>query len=81
MKTLILYSTAGCHLCEQAEAILFACLNEENWRLDIVDIAENDDLIERYGLKIPVLAMTDSLAELGWPFDALKLQAYLQLHE
>lgn len=45
-------------------------------RVNKVDIATDDTLIERYGVRIPVLR---SLAgsELGWPFDAEQLGAWL----
>lgn len=53
---LILYSTAGCHLCEEAEQLLRS-LQPEYPRLawDVVDIADDDVLFERYGWVIPVL--------------------------
>lgn len=68
MKTLTLYTTAGCHLCEEAELILRYCQQYEpgiQWQS--VDIAEDPALVERYGLRIPVIRKDD--AELGWPFD------------
>jgi hypothetical protein len=43
----------------------------------VVDIADDDDLFERYGWLIPVLRAPGA-AELRWPFDALALRAFLQ---
>lgn len=70
MSALILYTTAGCHLCEDAEAILNYC---QSYRADIswqsVDIAEDEALVQLYGLRIPVIKSVATQAELGWPFD------------
>ena len=68
--TLTLYSTQGCHLCEQAEALLNMAVTEGvSIRWDVVDIADDDELMSRYGVRIPVLSHTDSPVDLGWPFD------------
>ncbi|SEA20709.1 glutaredoxin family protein [Alkalimonas amylolytica] len=71
-----LYSTWGCHLCEQAEQMLLqAGLAGQYQVLDIVDDAH---LFERYRVLIPVVACRDSKATLGWPFDQAQLTAWLQ---
>ncbi|QEA39453.1 glutaredoxin family protein [Pistricoccus aurantiacus] len=54
MMLLRLYTTLGCHLCEQLEARLMPFLNE-NVRLERIEIAEDDRLVARYGERIPVL--------------------------
>lgn len=64
MTTLILFTTAGCHLCDQAEVIL----NAMNVQIDKVEIGDDDDLVDRYGIRIPVLKFTDN-SELNWPFE------------
>jgi len=69
---LILYTTSGCHLCELAEEILYA----QNLRFTPVDIADDIELIQRYGVKIPVIADQQG-RELGWPFDGTGLSAWL----
>jgi glutaredoxin len=70
-----LYSTTCCHLCEEAEAIL----REIGIEADHVDIADDDELLEKYGIRIPVLKRVDTGAELGWPFDALAISLFLGL--
>lgn len=62
---LLLYGTRCCHLCEQAEALL----HETRLQAEYIDIAEDDALLERYGLRIPVIRRVDNGAELDWPFD------------
>jgi len=69
-----LYSTKSCHLCEQAEEILHkAGITAIN-----VDIVEDDNLFERYRLRIPVLKRFDNDAELDWPFDAAAASHFLR---
>lgn len=75
---LILYSTLGCHLCEQAVALSLPLLESEGIALREVDIADDDALMEAYGIRIPVLREQSSGAELGWPFDAVQLRSWLQ---
>ena len=73
----ILYGTSACHLCEIAQEMLLT-LCEANPDIDFqkVDISESDTLFERYGVRIPVLR--DSRGqELGWPFTADQLQAFV----
>lgn len=78
MHRLTLYTTEGCHLCEEAEALLRA-LGETvagvTWIA--VDIANDDTLFKRYGWSIPVLKREDG-GELAWPFDAGVLRAFIK---
>ena len=70
-----LYGTAFCHLCEEAEAIL----HELGAETVHIDIAEDDELLEKYGVRIPVLKRVDTGAELGWPFNAEAVSRFLVL--
>ena len=69
-----LYGTAFCHLCEQAEAVL----REIGIEADYIDIADDDELLEKYGIRIPVLKRADTGTELGWPFDAVAVSRFLE---
>lgn len=77
MKPIYLYSTPGCHLCEMARDIVAPLLSGYSLRLEEIDIAEADELIERYGVRIPVLKSPHHLAELGWPFDSEQAADFL----
>ena len=70
-----LFGTLGCHLCEVAEGVLMPFVVEHGLLVELVDIAEREDLVEIYGLRIPVLRRIDTGAELNWPFDAPDLIA------
>ncbi|MBV1909707.1 MAG: glutaredoxin family protein [Kangiellaceae bacterium] len=73
-------TTAGCHLCEQAwEMIQYIRLNlgdiSKNLRFEQVEISENDELVEMYGIRIPVLV--NETDQLGWPFEFEELVDWL----
>ena len=77
-NTILLYSTAGCHLCEIANGLLKSVSLEHPFTLKIVDIANNDRLFEKYGIRIPVIKFEHADQELGWPFDIDELQDFLR---
>ena len=76
MTVLYLYSTGGCHLCELAEELVAPMLGD-NFTLQIVEISDSDELMERYGIRIPVVKRGDTDAEIGWPFDQAAFQQFL----
>ena len=75
--TLVLYHTSGCHLCEQALALVAPLAARHGRVLQQVDIADSESLVDRYGTRIPVLYDPQGAAELGWPFDAGQVLALL----
>jgi hypothetical protein len=64
---LLLYSTDPCSLCERALDLLFSMPELRALTLDVVDVADDPALTDRYGPRIPVLMVGP--VELGWPFD------------
>lgn len=79
MKHLTLYTTLGCHLCERLEALL-AALHAGEYQLNRVEISEDEVLMERYGVRIPVLA--DSAGEeLDLGFEPARLAAWLDARD
>lgn len=72
-----MFHTQGCHLCEIAEALAAPAAARHGWSVSRVDIGSSDELIARYGTRIPVLRATATGAELGWPFTAEDLDAFL----
>lgn len=69
--SLTLYTSPGCHLCEQAEEML----DYLGLAFNAIDISRDVDLIRIYGVRIPVLQRSDK-AELGWPFDTLDIERF-----
>ncbi|AZE77656.1 glutaredoxin family protein [Pseudomonas synxantha] len=72
-----LFGTLGCHLCELAEEVLMP-LVDHGLMVELIDIADPEDLTEAYGLRIPVLRRVDTGAELDWPFDSDQVVAFLR---
>ncbi len=72
---LTLYSTWGCHLCEEAEALLRAAGLE----FTLVDIVDDPTAFASYRTEIPVVTklQEEHLTELKWPFDAAALQRFI----
>ena len=70
-----LFGTLGCHLCEEAEQVLQPFV-AQGLVVELLDIIDSPEWLERYSLSIPVLRRVDNSQELHWPFDQ---QAVLQL--
>lgn len=77
---LLLLGTEGCHLCEDAQAIVAACANEivPEIKIELIDIAEQPEWQPNYAVKIPVLLEPESRNELGWPFDRAQVADFIQ---
>ncbi len=77
MNKLVFYTTAGCHLCEQAAVLLRELTEQTQTSLSIeieeVDIATDAKLVELYGIRIPVVKNANTQREVGWPFDLEEL--------
>ena len=73
------FTTLGCHLCDQALALLrnieasgFAIVINE------IEIADDNALVEKYGIRIPVVLIDGGDNDLGWPFTEEELQKFLE---
>ncbi|GAA3529692.1 glutaredoxin family protein [Zobellella aerophila] len=65
-----LFSTDGCHLCEQAWQLLEQGGLAAQTRLQ--DIMDKEEWLTAYRVRIPVLRREDG-AELDWPFTTADL--------
>ena len=52
---LVLYTRAGCHLCEEAEELLDAAVGRAGYERR--DIDAHDELLVRYAHRVPVIAL------------------------
>lgn len=77
MTTVILYTTAGCHLCELAEAILQTLTRQYQFTIIPTEIGDSEQLVERYGIRIPVVQFADN-TDIGWPFDQQDIERKLK---
>ena len=70
-----LYTTSHCHLCELAlELVLQQCAATQ---IALIEIENDENLLETYATRIPVLQRFDTLAELNWPFSEHDLRDFL----
>jgi hypothetical protein len=76
-----LYSSEGCHLCEQAiELIEHVIPDHQISIVDIIDgniegdnVGSEQNLVELYGVHIPVLERLSDNTKLFWPFEQSQL--------
>lgn len=57
MKRIVLYTKAGCHLCDEAREHLEDLAADYEFDLAEIDIRSDDTLFERYRYRIPVIVM------------------------
>jgi len=67
MTRIILYTTAGCHLCELAKELLLQAKQQIPLTIIDIEIGDDDELVAKYGTTIPVVEFADS-RQLNWPF-------------
>lgn len=71
---LILYERDGCHLCDEARVLLDEMIGAARYAR--VDIETDDDLVLRYGFRVPVLAL-DGVDRLEAPITSPDLEELL----
>ena len=64
----VLYSRRGCHLCDQAEDLLFF----HGVDAAVIDVDSDDAARERFGLRVPVVEI-DGVVALEGRFDEREL--------
>jgi len=73
---IILYTKAGCHLCDEARAHLEDLAADQNVVLEEIDIRGNLALFERYRYRIPVIAV-DGVEQLEGQIAAAEVRGLL----
>jgi len=53
----VLYSRPGCHLCDEARAVIEAERARTPFAFDEIDIETDDELVKEYGIRIPVVVI------------------------
>jgi glutaredoxin len=57
VRSVVLYSRSGCHLCDQARDLIVLVRARQPFAFEEVDIETNDDLLRDYGIRIPVVTV------------------------
>ncbi len=72
----VLYSRPGCHLCDDARAVIEAVCAELGERYDEIDITGSEELTRSFGEEIPV-TFVDGRQHDFWRVDPVRLRAVL----
>lgn len=73
----VLYSKPGCHLCEDARAVVATVCAELGEQYDEIDITTSEELMTRFAEEIPV-TLVDGEQHDFWRVDADRLRAALR---
>ncbi|MBZ5753061.1 glutaredoxin family protein [Metabacillus rhizolycopersici] len=65
MKKVTFYSKENCSLCDKGLAILQDIQKEVSFKVEIIDIYKDDQLLELYQIMIPVVKIDDELVSYG----------------
>ena len=57
MALITIYSKPDCHLCELAKEVIERCRQKVDFAVEIIDISQNPELLERYRDDIPVVLL------------------------
>lgn len=73
---LTLLSKPGCHLCDDARAIVLEVAGERGLTLEEKNILEDEALLDQYAEEIPVLLIDDRVHTI-WRVDPARLRRAL----
>jgi hypothetical protein len=73
VATVVLYARRGCHLCDEARAVIERVRASVGFTFEEIDIERDDVLVRDYGVRIPVIAVDGrELFEISVDPDALR---------
>ena len=76
---IILFSTDYCTLCDAALELLMSMPELRGLSLRVVDVANDEHLLSRYGERLPVVRVGER--ELDWPFGREEISNVLRQPE
>jgi glutaredoxin len=79
MTIVTVYGRTGCHLCEDALAVLDSLSAELNFEIKEILIDGNDELQSLYGEQIPVIQI-DGIHHDYWRVDPERFKSSLEKH-
>lgn len=68
MPDLRFYTTAGCHLCDQAFAALEPIARRKRLVIECIDVMDDPDAEAAFAESIPVIMNEQRAEPLCWPF-------------
>lgn len=78
-KVYILYGTSGCHLCDEAETMIITAIKSDAVIYIKKDIVEDNNLLQKYALTIPVFKCVTTQQELNWPFTDETIRRFIDV--
>ena len=57
MALITIYSKPDCHLCDRAKEVIQRCRLKVDFAVEIIDISQNPELLQRYRDDIPVILL------------------------
>jgi glutaredoxin len=57
MRHVIIYSRPGCHLCDEAKAVIQNAGCNESFTLEEINIESDEELLRKYKYDIPVVTI------------------------
>ena len=57
MALITIYSKPDCHLCDRAKEVIERCREKIDFAIEIIDISQNPELLERYRDDIPIILL------------------------
>ena len=79
MTTITIYSRHGCHLCDDALKVLESLREELNFKIEVVNIDKDPELIKLYSDQVPVIHI-DGLHYDFYKVDPLRFRSSLEKH-
>ncbi|MDM5315222.1 glutaredoxin family protein [Fictibacillus sp. b24] len=64
-KEVLFYTKVHCPLCDQAHKLLQELQQESPFSIEVIDIYQDDVLLEKYGLMIPVIEVDGKEIDYG----------------
>jgi hypothetical protein len=72
-----IYSRPGCHLCDEAKAVIEPFMSKYRLRVTVTDVDSSPELRAAYGTEIPVV-MIDGVEAFRHRVDAVELERRLK---
>jgi glutaredoxin len=79
MNLVTVYSRIGCHLCEDAEAILKSLQEELTFDIEVINIDKDPALVNLYSDQVPVIHI-DGQHHDFYKVDPMRFRSSLEKH-
>jgi glutaredoxin len=79
MTTITIYSRHGCHLCDDAQAVLDSMREELNFEIDVINIDEDSELVKLYSDQVPVIHIDGEHHDF-YKVDPVRFRSSLEKH-